>query len=70
MTEPTSPHKRAGDGGDLAVAVAVAQAHGVNMLFTLSGTHVFPMYDGVIKANPPTSGWATARSGPRATTGV
>lgn len=68
MTERTSPAKREGHGGDLAVAVA--QAHGVNPLFTLSGIHVFPMYDGAIKANPPTSGWATARSGPRATTGV
>lgn len=51
MTERTSPAKREGHGGDLAVAVA--QAHGVTTLFTLSGAHVFPMYDGAIKADPP-----------------
>ena len=40
-----------GHGGDLAVAVA--RAHGVQTLFTLSGAHVFPMYDGAVKADPP-----------------
>jgi acetolactate synthase-1/2/3 large subunit len=34
-------------------AVAVARAHGVQTLFTLSGAHVFPMYDGAVKAEPP-----------------
>jgi acetolactate synthase I/II/III large subunit len=38
-------------GGDHAVAVAAA--HGVSTLFTLSGAHVFPMYDGAVKADPP-----------------
>lgn len=33
--------------------VAVAQAHGVDVQFTLSGAHVFPMYDGAVKAEPP-----------------
>ena len=37
-----------GHAGQLAVAVA--QAHGVETLFTLSGAHVFPMYDGAVKA--------------------
>ena len=40
-----------GHGGDLAVAVA--QAHGVERMFTLSGAHVFPLYDGAVKADPP-----------------
>lgn len=34
-------------------AVDVARAHGVETLFTLSGAHVFPMYDGAVKADPP-----------------
>ncbi len=36
-----------------AHAVAVAAAHGVETMFTLSGAHVFPMYDGAVKAEPP-----------------
>ena len=40
-----------GHGGDHAVAVAAA--HGVDTMFTLSGAHVFPMYDGAVKADPP-----------------
>lgn len=40
-----------GHAGDLAVAAA--RAHGVETLFTLSGAHVFPMYDGAVKADPP-----------------
>ncbi len=40
-----------GHGGDFAVAVA--QAHGVETMFTLSGAHVFPMYDGAVRADPP-----------------
>src|SRR4051795_3816594 len=36
-----------------AHAVAVARAHGVETIFTLSGAHVFPMYDGAVKAEPP-----------------
>ena len=39
-----------GHGGDHAVAVAAA--HGVDTMFTLSGAHVFPMYDGAVKAEP------------------
>ncbi|MGZ5366479.1 MAG: acetolactate synthase [Aeromicrobium sp.] len=34
-------------------AVDVARAHGVETLFTLSGAHVFPMYDGAVKAELP-----------------
>ena len=40
-----------GHAGELAVAVA--RAHGVETMFTLSGAHVFPMYDGAVKAEPP-----------------
>jgi acetolactate synthase-1/2/3 large subunit len=36
-----------------AHAVAVAQRYGVTTMFTLSGGHVFPLYDGAIKADPP-----------------
>ena len=44
--EPPAQH-----AGELAVAVA--RAHGVETLFTLSGAHVFPLYDGAVKADPP-----------------
>src|SRR6476469_7757887 len=40
-----------GHAGELAVAVA--RAHDVETMFTLSGAHVFPMYDGAVKADPP-----------------
>jgi acetolactate synthase I/II/III large subunit len=36
-----------------AHAVAAARRHGVQTLFTLSGLHVFPVYDGAVKADPP-----------------
>ena len=55
MSEPdTSTNPGAdlsGHSGELAVAVA--RAHGVETMFTLSGAHVFPMYDGAVKADPP-----------------
>jgi len=41
------------DGHGGQHAVAVARAHGVETMFTLSGLHVFPMYDGAVKADPP-----------------
>jgi acetolactate synthase-1/2/3 large subunit len=40
-----------GHGG--AQAVAVARRYGVDVMFTLSGGHVFPLYDGAVKAEPP-----------------
>jgi acetolactate synthase-1/2/3 large subunit len=40
-----------GHGGDLAAAVA--RAHGVRTMFTLSGAHVFPLYDAVVKGGSP-----------------
>ena len=46
QAEAPAPH-----GGDLAVAVA--RAHGVQTMFTLSGGHVFPLYDGAVHARPP-----------------
>ena len=45
------PGEISGHAGELAVAVA--RAHGVETMFTLSGAHVFPMYDGAVKADPP-----------------
>lgn len=36
-----------------AHSVAVAQRYGVTAMFTLSGGHVFPLYDGAVKADPP-----------------
>ncbi|MBB6629166.1 acetolactate synthase [Nocardioides sp. KIGAM211] len=46
-----APGEVSGHAGQLAVAVA--RAHGVETMFTLSGAHVFPMYDGAVKADPP-----------------
>ncbi|MGH3424420.1 MAG: acetolactate synthase [Nocardioidaceae bacterium] len=45
------PSGREGHGGEHAVDVA--RAHGVETMFTLSGAHVFPMYDGAVQADPP-----------------
>ncbi|HEY2309001.1 MAG TPA: acetolactate synthase, partial [Streptosporangiaceae bacterium] len=36
-----------------AHAIAAARRHGVSTMFTLSGGHVFPLYDGAVKADPP-----------------
>ena len=41
----------AGHGGTLALAAA--RAHGVATMFTLSGGHVFPLYDAATRAEPP-----------------
>ncbi len=51
MTEDNPAADLSGHAGELAVAVA--RAHGVETMFTLSGAHVFPMYDGAVKADPP-----------------
>jgi acetolactate synthase-1/2/3 large subunit len=40
-----------GHGG--ALALAAARRYGVSALFTLSGGHVFPLYDAAVKADPP-----------------
>lgn len=40
-----------GHGGTLALPVL--RAHGVREMFTLSGGHVFPLYDGAVHADPP-----------------
>ncbi len=50
-TQDGSGERIEGHSGELAVAVA--RAHGVETMFTLSGAHVFPMYDGAVKADPP-----------------
>lgn len=42
---------REGHGGEHAADVA--RAHGVETMFTLSGAHVFPLYDGAVRGEPP-----------------
>ncbi len=49
--DPQRSHPREAHAGEHAIAAA--QAHGVRTLFTLSGAHVFPMYDGAVGADPP-----------------
>jgi acetolactate synthase-1/2/3 large subunit len=43
--------KLEGHGGELALAAA--RKHGVERMFTLSGAHVFPLYDAAVKGDPP-----------------
>jgi acetolactate synthase-1/2/3 large subunit len=43
--------QQSGHGG--AHAVAAALRHGVTTMFTLSGGHVFPLYDAAVHAQPP-----------------
>jgi acetolactate synthase-1/2/3 large subunit len=43
--------QRPGHGG--AEAIAAAREHGVTTMFTLSGGHVFPLYDSAVTARPP-----------------
>jgi acetolactate synthase-1/2/3 large subunit len=50
MTQPGNTEQPAHGG---AQAVAAARAHGARTMFTLSGGHVFPLYDGAVKADPP-----------------
>ena len=45
MTDPVEAHSG-------QHAVEIARAHGTEVMFTLSGAHVFPMYDGAVKAEP------------------
>ena len=51
MAEDRQEARAAAHGG--ALAVAAARAHGVSTMFTLSGGHVFPLYDGAVTADPP-----------------
>src|SRR4051812_41855898 len=52
MPDTTEPQPElTGHAGELAIAVA--RAHGVDTLFTLSGAHVFPLYDGAVKSAEP-----------------
>ena len=51
MAEDRQEPGPAAHGGTLAVAAA--RAHGVSTMFTLSGGHVFPLYDGAVTAQPP-----------------
>src|SRR6201994_2547054 len=47
--EVTAPQRRHGG----ALAVEVARRYGVTHMFTLSGGHVFPLYDGAVHSDPP-----------------
>ncbi|MBS45893.1 MAG: acetolactate synthase [Nocardioides sp.] len=54
----TTDQQQSAPAGELeghagTLAVEAARAHGVETMFTLSGAHVFPMYDGAVKADPP-----------------
>jgi acetolactate synthase-1/2/3 large subunit len=51
MTDVQQPSRLPRHGG--AHAVAAARGHGVTTMFTLSGGHVFPLYDGAVRADPP-----------------
>src|SRR5713101_5042510 len=51
MAEDRQEPQPLAHGGVLAVAAA--RAHGVSTMFTLSGGHVFPLYDGAVTADPP-----------------
>ncbi len=48
LAEPTTPAPPHGG----IHALDVARAHGVETMFTLSGAHVFPMYDAAVKTEP------------------
>lgn len=50
-TEATAEPATTSHGG--VQALDVARAHGVTTMFTLSGAHVFPMYDAAVHADPP-----------------
>src|SRR5688500_16548484 len=52
-SSPSDPRAGAVAGPAADLAVAVPRAHGVETMFALSGAHVFPMYDGAVKAAPP-----------------
>jgi acetolactate synthase-1/2/3 large subunit len=49
--EPATRSPRPNHGG--AHAVAAARRHGAETMFTLSGGHIFPLYDGAVNADPP-----------------
>src|ERR1700710_1303484 len=50
---PATPTEQTVEAHSGQHAVAVARTHGVEVMFTLSGAHVFPMYDGAVTADPP-----------------
>ncbi|MEY9213668.1 acetolactate synthase [Thermobifida halotolerans] len=50
MGSSSPPGRLTGHGG--VHAVEVARRHGVDTVFTLSGGHVFPVYDGAVRSEP------------------
>ena len=53
MTETQQPAGPASQRHGGEHAVAAARRHGADTMFTLSGGHVFPLYDAAVKADPP-----------------
>ncbi len=53
MSEPEQSAAPAAEQHGGEFAVAAARRHGADTMFTLSGGHVFPLYDGAVKADPP-----------------
>lgn len=51
--EPTEPLTSHGTSHGGIQALDVARAHGVTTMFTLSGAHVFPLYDAAVQAKLP-----------------
>lgn len=66
MTDDTKPPEPAAHGGQHVVAAALA--HGVDTLWTLSGAHVFPIYDAAVGGREAVAGQrdsaAAAANGP------
>ena len=48
-----APGGRPGTGHGGVLALGAARQHGVTTMFTLSGGHVFPLYDAAVRADPP-----------------
>ena len=53
MSETEQPAGPVGQRHGGEHAVAAARRHGADTMFTLSGGHVFPLYDAAVKADPP-----------------
>ena len=49
----TSAQTQSVEGHGGILAVAACRRHGIDTMFTLSGGHVFPLYDGAVRAEPP-----------------
>jgi acetolactate synthase I/II/III large subunit len=52
-TDPAESSSAPLTGHAGTLALAAAQAYGIDTLFTLSGAHIFPLYDAAVSAQPP-----------------